>query len=290
MSEAGLGVSPMFTCVSVWLEEWAPDFTAFLHALEWAVRLRLPLRAVRCPGGPGNGDLSRVNRPMKNRESWPPLRLPDLSEGCSPETLPEICRLNHVEWAIVDERKMQADRELSVIGAFLPETFRAGLIRQAIEGQSTSLICSPEWTRLRRPILVNYAAIQSDHDFLHRASTVCGLLRATPVVLTIAPTEADAHRNQQIAKEIIAEEGLLAQFDYAAHCDLDAVVKLEANCRRCSHVFVPGGLPSRRRRRLQNDLTLPKASPSQSLPMLILGTDNATGLEDHSRAGRPRRR
>jgi hypothetical protein len=287
MSEAGLGVSPMFSCVSVWLEEWAPDFTAFLHALEWAVRLRLPLRAVRSPGGSGNGDLSPINWPTKNRESWPPLRLPDLSEGCNPETLPEICRLNHVEWTIVDNRKVQPDRGLCVIGASLPGTFRAALVRRAMEGQSTSLICAPEWTPLQRPMLVNYAAIRSDHDFLHRASAVCGLLRATPVVLTIAPTETDAHRNQQIAKEIIAEEGLLAQFDYAAHCDLDAVVELEANCRRCTHVFVPGGLPDSRRRRMRNDLMLPRTGSPLSLSFLILGTDNAAGefgsLADASR-------
>jgi hypothetical protein len=267
----------MISCISVWLEEWAPDFVAFLNALEWAVRLRVPLHAVRVAGGNGNGDLSRFEWPAKKEETWPLLRLPDLTGGCTPETLPEICRLNHVELTIVDEMGTHSDGGLNVIGAFLPEALRAGLLQRGTEGRSASLLCASEWSPLERPMLVNNALVGCNPQFLHRASEICGLLRATPVVLTIAPTESDARRNQTLAKGIMAEEGLIAQFDYAAYCDLYAVIEMEANCRRCRHVFAPSELASPRRRLMRNGRALPSLDRSGSLSFLLLGTENACG-------------
>ncbi len=274
----------MLPRVTVWLGERNSDAVAFLNALEWAVRLRLPLRVVRVPGLPENARVGAVDLPAENLESWLPVRLPDLAGGFTFAKLPEFCRLNQVEYAIIDELDEHSDRGLCVVSAFLPEQIRALLIEQAFDRQSTSLLCASKWTMLKRPLLVNCAMIRSDRTFLHRASAVCGLMRATPIVLTIAPTEADARRNHDMAKEIMSEEGLLAQFDYAAQWDLHAVIRLEANRRRCTHVFLANDFVNPRRCSLRDDAELLVSGLSRSLSLVIFGTDSAEAIGASARS------
>ncbi len=236
----------MFSCVLLWLEERSPDLAAFLHALEWAWSLRVPLRAVGMPNGSMNGEMHRLTMPLRNENSGLPVRLPELNGNLSTETLAEICRLNDIEWSIIPENDLDSDSGLAVLSAALPAATRGQLLRRAVESQKAALLCASEWKPLRRPLLLHEVNGQG-RAFLQTASTICGQFRVRPVVLTIAATESEASRGQQFALSTMLEQGQLAQFDYAVHWDTSAIVELEANCRRCTHLIASSASGLRRR-------------------------------------------
>ncbi len=259
----------MFSFVNIWLQDWSPDFAAFMHALEWAIRLRLPIRAVRVKNGLGSGQPRKIASSLASCDPWPPVRLPDLNRGFTPDIFSEICGLNNVELHVEEKGTPDLDRGLNVVSAYLPAKLRESLITRAIREQAGLLLCSAEWKSVQRPMLLNDSQRQ-DQSFFHMAAEICSLFQVTPIVLTIGPTESDAHRGQQFARHTMADEGQVAQYDYAAHCDLNSVVELEAHCRRSAHLFVSNHTASSKRRWPRNEPVLPVLTLSRFLTVLVL--------------------
>jgi hypothetical protein len=171
------------------------------------------------------------------------------SDECTLASCAEACRLNGVEWVERDGLGLPAlETGLNVIGQFLPNDIRDMLLKRTCGGAAAfALICSPEWTPLRRVLLFNDAR-RADGTYLRRAAGACSVFDAAAVVLTIAPSEEDAQRGQQFARNVLEAEGVSADYDYAAACDLHTAIQVEATCRRCSHVFINGATVSPPRR------------------------------------------
>ena len=265
----------------VWLEECSPDYSAFLHALEWAIRLALPLRAVRISCGSRTADPRRIEVQFSESNIWPPLRLPDLNSGCTLETFAEISCVNEVEWSIVEDHDVSSNAGVCVISAYLPEAARERLARKAFESRGATLLCASEWSPVRRPLILNDVH-GGGKAFLQTASDICRRFRAKPVVLTVAATESEAIQGHHFARSTVLDQGQLAQFDYAVHWNLNAIVELEANCRRCTHLIADSNAGSKRRW-ARRPTEMPFLDLSRSLSVLLLG-ENAVAAISPERA------
>jgi hypothetical protein len=205
----------MFQHVSVWLDGLSPDQGAFVHALEWASRLRLPLRG-----------------------AFSPMR--DLSPYA------EACHRKGVSWevAVRQENPYLGVEDffgplgLCVFGQALPPRLREYLLRCSLEGKQTAtLVCPDAGAPLSRVLVLNQGRDPA-HSFLTSTARLCRVFQATPVVLTVARSEAEARLRQQAAQTLFTAHSLPGDFDFLVGCDLRTAVSLEARCRRCSHVFV----------------------------------------------------
>jgi len=86
-------------------------------------------------------------------------------------------------------------------------------------------------------VLVNQATVPAS-SFLAEAARICCRFHTVPVVLTVARSESDARSYQRLAQDTFAAQHLLGDFDFVVGCDVRAAVVLEAQWRRCSHVFM----------------------------------------------------
>src|SRR5579859_6903418 len=111
----------MFSRVSVWLDELAPEGGAFAHALEWATRLALPLHGVvLCP--------TRVQMAGTGQRLVPQART---LQSCA-----ESCRRQHVAWEgavwqaapALCVRNFLTEGSLCVYGQSLPAAQREELL------------------------------------------------------------------------------------------------------------------------------------------------------------------
>jgi hypothetical protein len=226
MGASGLGQ------VSVWLDELAPE-GAFAHALEWASQLRVPLQAVVGPTPERSLDESG------NKEFD---RLAERLESCA-----AVCRSKGVSWktAIRCEKPMGRMEQLfgpdrlGVFGSNLPLPLKEKLLRWAQRcGEGPVLIASLAWQPVSR-VLVLHELFGPDDSFLDSVADLCRTFRASPVVLTVAGTEAKARQGQRRAQEDLAQHRLEADFDFLVGGDLRVGIPAVARWRQCSHVIVP---------------------------------------------------
>lgn len=238
----------MFQYVAVWLDGLSPGRGAFVHALEWASRLRLPLRGVAFSAP---RDLS-VYTEACNRKgvSWElAVRQENLYLGVE-DFLGPLC--------------------LCVFGQALPPRLREYLLRCSLEGQQTAtLVCPDEAAPLSRVLVLNQGRGPA-HSFLTATARLCRLFQAIPAVLTVARSEAEARFRQQAAQALFARHGFPGDFDFLVGCDLRTAVSLEARCRRCSHVFVEREKASAWRRWFRGDVLHRLLRLADSLAFLSL--------------------
>jgi hypothetical protein len=244
-------------CVSVWLDGLAPEGGTFAHALEWASRLGLPLRAV-----------------VRRREEMAPGSAPaDQLAACA-----AACARKGVPWdasACQGPPGFEADRflrpdELAVVADTLPAALRNEVLgRVAQLPASPVLVCPRSWQPISR-VLVLHEHPDSGQCFLESAAAVCRTLRVTSVVLTVARSEGEAWEGQRFAQEAFVAPGLATDFDLIAGWDVRTAVAAATRWRRCSHVLVQRRGPApwwhwRRRETVQQLLGL-----SDSLTFLAL--------------------
>jgi hypothetical protein len=213
----------MFQQVSVWLDGSPSDRGAFGHALEWASRLRLPLHALA----------KLTSRSGEDRTG----ALKEYAQACARK---------EISWDVVVSQEAQAlcaqeffaPLRLCVFGQSLPTTLREELLWWSLHtAQVATLVCPTTWAPLSRVLLLNQWRAPAG-SFLTNAARVCRAFRLTPVVLTVARTEAEARLRQRDAEDVFAAHDLSGDFDFLVGCEVRAAVSLEARCRRCSHVFL----------------------------------------------------
>jgi hypothetical protein len=204
--------------VSVLLDEQAaPAQGAFAHALEWASRLALPLRALLFPAS-----------------------TPATVEQCARACAERGVLWDASVWRGAFTRGVEdflRPAELCVFGDALPLPLKGELLRRALDSGSTSLlVCPGSWSPASRVLILNQHR-EPWHCFLDHAFTLCRTLALTPVILTVARSERAARRGQQSAEERAARQGLHADFDFVVGWDVPTAVSRVARWRRCTHVF-----------------------------------------------------
>jgi hypothetical protein len=207
--------------IVVWLDELAPERGAFAHALEWAERLRLPLKAFAATAG-GDGLSAQL-------------------DACERECL----RLG-VSWEVFrwqgpldfGAKRFLRPTELSVFGSGLAPAVRQALLERALQSPpSPVLVCPSAWRPVTRVLVLNDQG-EAESCFLDLVAHVCLAFQAAPVILTVGWSEREAQRRQRQAEERLAVHRLPADFDCLVGCDGPGAVGVVARWRRCSHVFV----------------------------------------------------
>jgi hypothetical protein len=234
--------------VSVWLDELAPDRGAFAHALEWASRLRLPLKAFAPSSSQQDTTASGPSRDGKGCLALPGPAAPALG----PERLhacEAACLQHGVAWGAFHwqgsvsfgiERFLRPV-QLCVLGADLPAPGGPELLARSLHSPpGPVLVCPQSWRPMSRVLIVNQ---QRDvrSCFLDLAARVCQAVAVVPVVLTVARSEREAQARQRLAEETLAASRLPADFDCAVGCDAATAAATVARWRRCSHAFVESG-------------------------------------------------
>jgi hypothetical protein len=210
--------------VCVWLDERVPDRGAFLHALEWASKLGLPLKLVTAA-----------------------------ASGCEPEAAAEqlaawaaACTRTGVPWDVAlrqgppgfEVGRFLHPAELTIVGADLPPVLENEILCRSSRLVSVPvLLCPRSWRPVSR-VLVLHEHRDVGSRFLDIAAEVCRAFAVNPVVLSVGHSEREARLRRQLAEEAFAARGLAADFDLIAGCDAGTAAAAAARWRRCSHVFL----------------------------------------------------
>jgi hypothetical protein len=221
--------------VSVWLDDSAPGRGAFAQGVEWASRLGLPLRAMvasdrRLRGVSADG-LPACSEPM-------PERLAACEAACAQRGVAMECAW--WEGAVAaGVKQFLSPSSLCVFGKALCDSgARIELVHQSLDAPDVPLLIAPQVSQpIARVLIVNQPS-DTVGDFLGSVAWLCGALRVTPIVLTVAPTEREATRRSDAAREAWSGTGLAADFDLLAGDDAQEAVASVSRWRRCTHIVV----------------------------------------------------
>lgn len=196
---------PLFRGVSVLLDQQPPERGALAHAMEWAGRLRLPLR----PVAPATFD---------------------------PPAYDAITRA---------ARCLFQPHELCVFGSFPASVRRGLLETSLRAPQTAVLTTTAEKAvaHVSRVLILNHRRQPGD-GFLASAAALCRAFAAAPVILTVASTAPEGRARERTAADSLAKLGVAADCDLAGGCDLPTAVARAARWRRCSHVLVERAAPA----------------------------------------------
>src|SRR5215470_9911101 len=183
-------MAAVFPHVCAWFDALTPEQGAFVHALEWSARLGLPLRAVTASADDAGGG-----------------RL-----ACE-----AVCRERGVAWELAGRQAWAGgdgagpDDLYALDGT--PGGSRGDLFRQALGlPRAAVLLCPRTWRPATRVLVLHQDPDPAD-GFLDVALRVCGALGAEPVVLTVARTEAEARRREELAERTLAARLVPAESD-----------------------------------------------------------------------------
>src|SRR5437867_12098974 len=124
----------MLQRVSVWLDDLSPEQGAFAHALEWALRMRLPLHGI-------------ILKPPQE------LAAPKLA-ACA-----RVCAAKRVSWEVSCSPESSASsaqeflrrHQLAVFGGYLSLEIRDNLLYRLFhDGDTFALVCPHSWTPVTR--------------------------------------------------------------------------------------------------------------------------------------------
>ena len=229
-----------FRNVSVWLDEPRPDCAPYLHGLEWASGLRLPLRLVLPVTSDQEASAAQAfgaaegesNGVQKGESALETLRLACLGRGVSWEG---AVRTGQPEGAV---QQFVRAGELCVFANAMPDAIKEAVLwRSARDPSASLLVCPRSWQPMRR-LLVVQEPRNSAGRFLEFVVQVCNAFRLAPTVLTIARDEEQARCLQQSAAEALTAIESPADFDFLVGADTLTAVALAARCRRCTHVML----------------------------------------------------
>jgi hypothetical protein len=234
-----------FRSVSVWPDELTPDCAAFSHGLEWASRLRLPLRLVvpdkEPPTARAFAAAEGESDGMQKKESiLERLRQASNARGV---TWDGAIRSGQPETAV--ERFLRAG-ELCVFANAMPHAIKELFLWRSLRDASVSLLICPRAWQPMRKLLVVQEARNSRSRFWGFVVEVCTAFRVAPTVLTVARDEEQARCLQQSAAQVLTAIESLADFDFLVGADILTAVAVAARCRRCTHVMLERSATSSR--------------------------------------------
>lgn len=226
----------------MFLDPFAPDQVAFGHAVEWAKRLGVSVRAVSFPYErvSSRKDYRRINgNPLAGRITTKSL-FSDFINSCS-----ETCKNQGVAWdhfacrePFADGvKELLKDTDLLVIAdSATPELKK--LVFQNINRNQTSLLyCTQPWEPVSRVLVVNQQGEYSVY-FLKTIARICREFHLLPFLLTIARSEVTAIMNQSVAEELLSCQGVPTNCDFYVGDDVSRFISYVAELRHCTHVFI----------------------------------------------------
>jgi hypothetical protein len=256
----------MFPRLAVVLDEQSPGDGAFVHALEWASCLKVPLRIA-----------------LVRAKGYGVACLPagTAASGAEPAALKAcavLCAQKQVAWEAdvwdgpraLDVPALLDAGGLCVFGQALPAALRDELLRGSLRAPRTAaLIATRLWQPMRRVLILNHGGAPAS-PYLTSAARVCRAFECAPVVLTVARSEPAARQCQRAAEAALAAEGLAGDFDLVVGCEVRAAVALAAQCRRCTHVVVEKPRDPSWWRRLRGDVFVRLLGLGDELSFLAL--------------------
>lgn len=215
--------SPGLRHISVWVDEAAPEQGPFVHALEWAAHLGLPLHGIAAPPT-GSG--------VRSAE-----QMETCARACLGRGIPWVAFPGQGPLTLEAEQSTRPP-ELCVFGHALPARLKEELLRRSLRGTGTSvLVCPRPWRPVSRVLVVQQHG-PGGSRFLDSAAGVCRAFQVEAVVLTVARSEREARLRQRSAEEAFAAQRCPAEFDFMVGWDVRTAVAWAARWRRCSHVVL----------------------------------------------------
>jgi len=227
--------------VSVWLDDQSSDQGALPQSMDWAARLKLPLRVVvtsrQFAYQPFQTEGDADGSVLRDREPAPIIeKIKNWGIACSRRGI----TMETAFW--VGETDVGIEKFLRPNGLCVFEDNRSDPVREQILARSRHnpelllLLTPPTFKPMSRVLIVN-----QDQDpngiFLETAARFCQALEVQPLILTIASSERDALLKQRFAEGVYSSLHLQADFDFVVCHDARAAVNRVAQWRNCSHVF-----------------------------------------------------
>jgi hypothetical protein len=176
--------------------------------------------------------------------------------------------------------------ELCVLENELPSAFKEMLFSRVLRSTQTSaMICPRTWRPVSRVLIVNQHPRPGD-GFLDATAGICRAFEVTPILLTVARTEAEARTRERSTEEAFARRRLTVDCDIVTECDVTTAVVRAMRWRRCSHVLVEHRCTPRWRRWLEGDLVRDLAALPDSPALLALHETTALPSGESSDVGR----
>jgi nucleotide-binding universal stress UspA family protein len=237
----------IFRRLIVLLDGTAPSQGAFIHALEWAWRLQLPIHAWALP------ELDTGERSPKPVEPWDPVSvapLPAASFSDSSVTTVDACVSICAEWDVKlgltriegvpsqwFGQNLRPD-DLLIVSYTPTRTERLALVQQVLQQPAAVLLCPKVWRGTLSRMLVLYRSCEQNQQTLATAMQLCRCVRATPVVFTVAHSQHHGCRLQQPARTAFAEHSQRGNFDLVIGADVAEAAARVARWRQCQLVVM----------------------------------------------------
>ena len=212
--------------VSVWLDDASLDDAIFPHALEWAVGLSLPIRAVATT--PDVGDCSTRVPVLDRLRAW--------GTACAEKGVSVESHLS------LEPTPGAIDQFLRPGGLCVFADPASSCVQHYLFDQSVcspaicQLICSQTYASIRRVLILCHQPSIST-AYLETAARICQALETTPIILILANSEREAQLKQGFVEGTCNWLGLEADLDTIVHQDLTQVVARVASWRSCSHLI-----------------------------------------------------
>jgi hypothetical protein len=268
--------------VSVWLDDWSPEGVAFAHALQWASRLRLPIRAII----PSRGTCTTPR--LRDREKDPatvgvPLecalltdRLDVLAAACESRSVAWDASLWHGSVALGVDLFVRPG-ELCVVGQDMQPGIKGAILQRSLHSPETAVLVCSRFSQAFSRVLILHEHCDRGNQFLDHAAQFCRVLQVAPVILTVARSRSAEQRCRQFAGKVLGRYQLAAEHDFMTGCDARTAVACMSRWRRCSHVVVEKRESPLWRRWLRKETMERVLGLSESLT--IVGLPGALSLE-----------
>lgn len=228
--------------MTVFLDPFAPAQVAFVHAVEWAKRLGVPVRAIIYPHETicSGQDNQSINGNLLKGGITTNKTLSDFINRCS-----ESCKNQGVSWGQIQCKEPLAegikgflkDTDLLVFDNTVAAELKKLIFQNINRHQTVVLYCSQPWVPVSRILVVNQPGDYSVY-FLKTIARICRGFRVTPFLLTIARSEVAAMVHQSVAEDLLSCQGVPASCDYFVGDDVSKFISYVAELRHCSHVFI----------------------------------------------------
>lgn len=213
--------------VSLWLDDASLEEATFSHALEWAIGLSLPIRAIAS------------THAVADRSARVPVldRLRAWGTACA-------------EKGVSLETHLSLERTQGLIDHFLrpgglcvftdPASSRIqrDLFDRSLRSSAIcQLICSRTYASIRRVLILCHQPRIST-TYLESAARICRGLATSPIILVLADSEGEAQVKQGYVEGVCNWLELEADLDTVIHHDPAQVVGRVVSWRSCSHVII----------------------------------------------------
>jgi hypothetical protein len=212
----------LFRSAIVWTNLRPPEATVLDQALRWAGRFHIPIEVVLAdPSSSGDGHDGALVR--------------SFVEKCDRQHLPCVLHQAQAVGPVAPELLGSPD-DLLVFGPSLRSFLDPAVHdRRLCDLAPATLQCTGERKNLSHVLILDEGR-RFTHAFLCGLVELCQSLEASPVVLTLAASEAAGQRRQERLQAEAAAVGLRAQFDVFVGHDPCAAVARVARWRHCGVV------------------------------------------------------